>query len=282
MRSIPALAATGLLLCCCASVDGAAPAGDGLAPGKVVATPWPYTALVAFAPPAPNGKVITSYTVSAVNAQWIHGTGPVSPIMVYGGGTQWSGLSYRFQVTAHYADGTASPPSAPSNAVTPSGGTSDLVYGNGMFYWEGDYSYQGTAVYADTTGNPVGGRYDVMYTSTAQGAWQPWSPGGNFDLAKYRYLQFDLKPTVEGETWSVYFENVGDIFTGKTAVVPADKYGTYGSDPVVGQWTTSKIPLRNMNVGPGTANVGIYKFGIKDDKVGTHVWYVNNVRFTAD
>ncbi len=256
---------------------------SGAAPTNVVATSWPYTALVSFTPPASNGKTITSFTVTAVNAPWITGTAPASPVMAYGGGEGWSGAKYQFTVVANYSDGTVSPASAPSNAVgTSGGGPTNLVYSGGVFYWEGDYSYQGTAAYADTTGDPVGGPYDVMLTSTAQGGWQPWSPGANFDLSPYLYLQFDLKPTVAGEHWSVYFENVGDVYTGATVGVPSDANGTYGPTPVVGQWATYKVPLSGMNVGPGTSNIGIYKFCIKDSVTGVHVFYINNVKFTAN
>jgi hypothetical protein len=288
VRRVPLLLSCAMLVCLssvsCGFLAGPAFAAGGSAPTKVVATPWPYTALVSFSPPTqvPPGTTIVSYKVVAVDAPWIGGKGPTSPIMVYGGGTKWAGLSYRFQVSAVYSDGTTSPLSAPSNPVTPSGGASAVVYANGMFYWEGDFSYDGTIVYADTTGNPVGGAYDLMFMSTAQGAWQPSSPGANFDLRPYRYLQFDLKPTREDQTWTIYFELVGDRLTGKTAVVPSDRYGTYGPPPVVGQWTTYKVPLDHMNVGPGTANLSTYKFGIKDDRKGNDVWYVNNVKFTAE
>lgn len=265
-----------------------APVPVGAAPTAVTATSWPYTALVSFTPPAPDGRTISSYTVTAVNAKWITGTAPASPVMAYGGGKGWSGATYKFQVVANYTDGTSSPASDPSNAVGTSDiGPTNLVYSGGVFYWEGDYSYQGTASYADTTGDPAsnplgGGPYDVMLTSTAQGAWQPWSPGAVFDLTPYRYMEFDLKPVVAGESWSVYYEAAGDIPVGKIVVVPSDGAGTYGPVPTVGVWGHYKIPLANLGVGPGTNYPTIYKFAIKDHLTGTHVFYIDNVLYSAN
>jgi hypothetical protein len=263
------------------------PTPVGAAPTSVTATSWPYTALVSFTPPAANGRTVASYTVTAVNAKWITGTAPASPVMAYGGGKGWSGAKYNFQVVANYTDGTVSPTSDPSPVAvgTSGGGPSPLVYSGGVFYWEGDYSYQGTAAYADTTGDPGsnpagGGPYDVMLTSTAQGAWQPWSPGGIFDLTPYHYMEFDLKPTIAGESWSMYFEAAGDIAVGVIVGIPSDTKGTYGPAPVAGQWAHYKVPLVNLNVGPGTPNPIIYKFGIKDHLTGTHVFYIDNVKFS--
>ena len=147
------------------------------APGNVSAVAWPYTALVSFTPPANDGgAAITEYTVTAVGASWIHGSGPASPIMVQGGEKLWSGGSYRFVVTATNSAGTGPASAASPTPVTPSGGTSSLVYGNGIFYWEGDWDFSGQSYYADTTGQPVKSPYDMMFKSEG-GGWQPWSPG---------------------------------------------------------------------------------------------------------
>lgn len=92
----------------------------------------------------------------------------------------------------------------------------------------------------------------------------------------------DLKPTTDNKTWQVYFEKVGDIPVGVSVTLPSDANGTYGTAPVNGQWTSYKIPLQNLDVGPGTANVNIYKFAVKDgSSIGTNVWYANNVKFAA-
>ena len=264
--------------------DVTAPGEQPLAPTGVTAEPWPYTAIVAFIPPASDGGVaITGYTATADGAAWISGSGPGSPIMVQGGPETWGGASYQFQVTATYSDGREGPASAPSNFVTPTGGTSALVYGVGVFHWEGDYSYGGTVSYTDQSGEPSNGPYDVMFTSTDQGGWQPWAPGSSFDLTGYAYLEIDLKPTTAGKSWNVYFEKVGDVGVGAEATLPSDANGTYGPTPLVGEWASYKIPLANMNVGPGTSNVVIYKFGVHDDSnIGPNAWYAQNVRFTAN
>ena len=259
-----------------------------------MAVAWPYTALVSFTPPAAiEGKTVTKYRVTANNAGWIAGSAPASPVMVQGGGPGWGGTKYAFTVTATYSDGTTSPASAASNAVVPTAGsgpsTSPNVYVNGVFYWMGDYSFNGTVAYADITGNPQSdaagpGPYDVMFTSASVGGgWQPFSPTAAYDLTGYKYLQIDLKPTTSGKTWNVYFEKVGDIGVGAQATLPADANGTYGPAPIVGQWATYKIPLVNMNVGPGTSNPIIYKFAVVDGvDIGTNVWYVNNLKFAAN
>ena len=275
-----------------ASVTVIGDGSSGPAPGGATAVAWPYTALVSFTPPAAiEGKTVTAYTVTATNAAWIAGSAPASPVMVQGGNPGWGGAKSAFTVTATYSDGTTSPASAASNAVVPTAGsgpsTSPNVYVNGVFYWEGDYSYGGAVSYADATGDPESnaagpGPYDVMFTSTG-GGWQPYSPTNSYDLTGYRYLQIDLKPTTSGKTWIVYFEKVGDIPAGGQVTLPSDANGTYGPAPVVGQWATYKIPLVNMNVGPGTSNVNIYKFAVRDGAaIGTNVWYANNAKFTAN
>ena len=275
-----------------ASVTVTGDGSSGPAPGGATAVAWPYTALVSFTPPAAiEGKTVTAYTVTATNAAWIAGSAPASPVMVQGGNPGWGGAKSAFTVTATYSDGTTSPASAASNAVVPTAGsgpsTSPNVYVNGVFYWEGDYSYGGAVSYADATGDPESnaagpGPYDVMFTSTG-GGWQPYSPTNSYDLTGYRYLQIDLKPTTSGKTWIVYFEKVGDIPAGGQVTLPSDANGTYGPAPVVGQWATYKIPLVNMNVGPGTSNVNIYKFAVRDGAaIGTNVWYANNAKFTAN
>ncbi|HEX4934868.1 MAG TPA: fibronectin type III domain-containing protein, partial [Gemmatimonadaceae bacterium] len=88
------------------------------APLNVSATAGNGRATVAFSPPASNGGApITSYTVTATPGG-IVALGPQSPITVTG---LTNGTTYTFIVTATNAVGTG-PPSAPSNAVIPSGG----------------------------------------------------------------------------------------------------------------------------------------------------------------
>jgi len=250
------------------------------APTNVTVTPWPYTGLISFTPPANSGaSPITSYTVTAVGASWIHGTGPGSPIMVQGDPLG----NNTFTVTATNAQGTG-PASAASNAATSTGGTSNLVYSNGVFYWEGDYSL-GHAVYADTTGDPVGGPFDVMFVSPGNGYWQPWAPGMSIDLSGYNYLNVDLKPTIANKEWGVVCFKVGDVQIGTAISLPADANGTYGPTPQVGVWATYKIPLKTLGVGPGTAYTSIYKFFLGDtgaNQSTPNTWYANNIYFSAN
>lgn len=253
------------------------------APTNVTAVAWPYTALISFTPPVnADGAPTTNYTVAASDAGWIAGSGPTSPIMVEGGNELWGGTSHTFTVTATSSAGT-SVTSAPSNAVVPSGGSSANVYYNGMFYWAGDYSYGGTVVWADTTGHPENSPYDVMFISGG-GGWQPYSPGNNFNTGAYLYLEMDLKPvSASFKNWWVGFANVGDKPCGSEVTLPKDANGTYGPTPVAGKWATYKIPLKNMNVGPGTVNINIYKFAVTTASAGNEGnWYVNNVRFLSD
>jgi hypothetical protein len=250
---------------------------------------------VAFAPPTEtNGRTITGYEVSGATASWITGSGTHSPIMVQGIGNTWNpATANAFKVVTKYSDGTTSAASAASNAVTQTGGagpsSSPNVYVNGVFYWEGDFDYNGTSDYADTEGDPQSdaagpGPMDVKWTAgSSSGAWQPYSPTGYYDTTPYTYLQFDLKPTTAGKTWTVYFMKYGDTSVGAEAQVPSDSKGTYGPAPVVGEWTTYKIPLKNMNVGPETANTLILKFAIGDGAPTSDTsWYVNNVKFVTE
>jgi hypothetical protein len=214
--------------------------------------------------------------------------------MVQGIGNTWSPTaSQAFQVIAKYSDGTTSTSSPASNAVIQTGGagpsTSANVYVNGMLYWEGDFSFNGTVSYTDITGDPASdaagpGAMDVMWTSAGSGGgWQPYAPTGYYDTTPYKYLQFDLKPTTANKQWTVYFEKYGDVTVGAQAQVPSDSHGTYGPAPVVGQWTTYKIPLVNMNVGPDTANPYVLKFCIGDGApTAVNHWYVNNVKFVTE
>jgi hypothetical protein len=259
----------------------------------VTATAWPYTGLVSFTPPTDtSGKTVTGFHVNGTNVNFVVGSGTSSPILVQGVNGIWGSTPTSFTVTTDYSDGTTSAPSAASNMVAPPGGlapsTSPNVYADGMFYWKGDFSFNGTPAYGDTSGDPEGdaagpGSYDVKWTSAPSGGgWQPYAPAAAYDLHPYKYLQVDLKPTTNGKTWIIYFEKVGDVGVGAQISLPSDSKGTYGPTPVAGQWATYKIPLANMNVGPETANPVILKFCIADGGPGSNVWYVNNVKFTAN
>lgn len=79
LQTLPVLLVCGLVM------NGAAATVPD-APTDVSAVGWPYTYLVSFTPPANNGgAAITSYTVTAVGASWVTGSGPKSPVMIQGG-----------------------------------------------------------------------------------------------------------------------------------------------------------------------------------------------------
>jgi len=90
---------------------------------------------------------------------------------------------------------------------------------------------------------------------------------------------------VANQTWSLQFVAVGDTGipcsyapnpAASSAGVNVNAYGT----PVVGQWTTYKIPLSVACVGTGTANPNVYKFHIQDQTgLATNKWYIDNVGF---
>jgi len=69
----------------------------------------------------------------------------------------------------------------------------------------------------------------------------------------------------------VFFQKVGDVPVGKV-VNPLD----YGPAPVVGQWTTYKIPLVDL----GVSGIRIYKFAIQDQTgLDNNTFYLDDVGF---
>ena len=93
------------------------------APTAVTATAGVRNATVAFTPPANDGgSPITGYTVTS-NPGGITASGTGSPITVSG---LTNGVSYTFTVVATNNTGT-SPPSVPSNSVTPSATSAQLL-----------------------------------------------------------------------------------------------------------------------------------------------------------
>jgi hypothetical protein len=234
--------------------------------------------------------------VAGVGAgSYVYGSGTQSPVMVQGAEVTWGpNIPYAFEVTTQYTDGSSSSASAASNAVAYAGGagptTSPNVYVDGEFYWIGDYHFGGTVTYTDTKGDPQAdsagpGPMDMAWTADGVkgGCFMPHAPTAAYDTTPYKYLQLDLKPTTANKTWLIYFELAGDVSIAAQAFAPSDSNGTYGPAPVVGEWATYKIPLKNLGVGPQTANTSIYKFGICDGSATTNtVFYVNNVKFLTE
>lgn len=164
-------------------------------------------------------------------------------------------------------------------------GPTYVVYADGAFHWPGDYSYAAKINYRDTTGRPAAGTYDLSVSLTAAwGAWQPFGPNWDFDITPYKYLQFDLKPTADGQKWDCFALMVGDKnimdSAGKQVTVDINKYGPA---PQAGVWATYKIPLAELMTHKGELLKAMYKFDIHDQTGSpTNVFYVNNVKFTAN
>lgn len=174
---------------------------------------------------------------------------------------------------------------AVATAANSADGASFVVYANGNFKWPGDYSYAAKVNYKDTAGKPETGTYDLSVSLTsAWGAWQPFGPNWNFDITPYKFLQFDLKPTADGQKWDCFALMVGDKnivdVSGKQVAVDINQYGPA---PQAGVWATYKIPLAAIMTHKGELLKAMYKFDIHDQTGSpSNVFYVNNVKFTAN
>jgi aryl-phospho-beta-D-glucosidase BglC (GH1 family) len=198
-------------------------------------------------------------------------------------------------VAANNCSSTSTPPPPPPSPVPPPGGTGSAgsafwVYRNGVFSWGGDYSSNATPNYKSTAGNPETGSYDISVAVTgAWGLWQPYAggtvPTWDFNAAGYNYLTLDLKPTVTGQVWHLYFMQVGDkLIIGPNGGAEVVDVSKYGPAPVVGKWATYKIPLSAVltqhSTGSAVLVTGVYKFAIQDQTGRSrNTWYVDNVGF---
>jgi hypothetical protein len=179
--------------------------------------------------------------------------------------------------------GSSAPPTpTPDMATTPppvSSGSTFWVYHQGVFNWGGDYSFAATADYKDTSGEPEDGAYDIKVSVTsAWGGFQPYAggtvPTWDFNDAGYNYLEMDLKPTVDDESYSCLFHKVGDIAIGNGVTIE-----DYGPKPTKGVWSHYKIPLADV----GVENTPVYKFFIQDKTgLATNTFYVDDIGFTAE
>lgn len=179
--------------------------------------------------------------------------------------------------TVAIASTITAPSSAPPPVPVPAGATFS-VFQNGVFHWGGDYSWGVTLNYKDTAGAPKPGPFDIAVTGI--GGFQPYATNFDFNPAPYKFLNFSLKPTIALQTWQSAFYAVGDIPVGAVVNVL-----NFGPTPVVGQWTTYKIPL-GLSGYQIPASTHIYKFMVQDqtaDQGGftTNKWYVDNIYFSA-
>ncbi len=178
---------------------------------------------------------------------------------------------------------------SPSNASvtitgSSSGGTGNVfwVYHNGQFNWQGDYSWNASINYKDTAGGPISGPYDIAVSITAPwGGFQPYALNGQFDTTPYKYLTFSFKPTVPNQIIGMGIDAMNDVPDGNVinvVGVPGSPSTKYGPLPVVGQWTTYKIPLADFNLN----NPVILKFAIADGTGNsTNRYYVDDIAFTT-
>lgn len=152
-------------------------------------------------------------------------------------------------------------------------------YKNGVMSWAGDFTQQNTTVnYHDTVGDP--GSQDILFTQSA--SWGLYLPyfSGNFSYPNqgFKALTIDLKPTLPGQAWQLFFITVGDNALPNicTVVVP----GKYGAATKVGGWATYVIPLKDVCQ---DAAASLYKFGLQDQTPGSpskNAWYIRNMGFT--
>ncbi len=151
------------------------------------------------------------------------------------------------------------------------------VYRDGSFNWAGDYSWEARIDYRDQHGMPPGHRYDIAVTITGRwGGFQPFAPGKRFDVSRYKYLVYSLKPTMDNQVFATGFAALNDVPDGKPVTVSGPPYGPI---PVAGRWATYRIPLGEFAL----SNPIIQKFAIADGSGrANNLFYVDDVGFTAD
>jgi hypothetical protein len=237
-----------------------------------------------------NGSAIagTDYTATSGTLLWADGdaASKTFPVAISNATAFASSKTFTVTLSSPTAGAALSSPSVATATINGSGSTSGAgatvfqIFHNGVFSWGGDYSWGVTIDYRDTAGIPLQGPYDVKVTGI--GGFQPFATNYDFDPTPYKYLVFSLKPTIANQQWQSGFYKVGDIATGVILNVL-----NYGPAPVVGQWTTYKIPLgaAGYQLASGTH---IYKFMIQDQTADiqgsgytTNHWYVDGIYFTT-
>ena len=230
----------------------------------------------------------TDYTAASGTLQWADGdaASKTFPVAISNASGFAGNKTFTVTLSSPTAGATLSSPSAATATINGAGSTSGSgasifqIFHDGVFSWGGDYSWGVTIDYKDTAGVPLQGPYDIAVTGI--GGFQPFATNYDFDPTPYKYLVFSLKPTVPNQQWQSGFYKVGDIATGVILNVL-----NYGPAPVVGQWTTYKIPLGagGYQLTPGTH---IYKFMIQDQTADiqgsgytTNHWYVDGIYFTT-
>jgi hypothetical protein len=236
----------------------------------VAPTPAPTVTLTASQTSIKSGGTST-LTWTSKNADSCTATGGWSGAQADSGTQSVSPASdTTYTLSCSGAGGTTQVSTTVDVTTATAGGTS-WVYYNGSFDWPGDFDFAAVANYSDTSGDPLSGARDIKVTSSPYGGWLPYAQNWDFNSAPYTKLTFSLKPTRAGQRWQVYFVKVGDIPVGIALDV-----SSYGPAPVVGQWATYTIPLKDL----GVLGKPIYKFAIQDQTgANGNTWYVDNVGF---
>ena len=236
-----------------------------------------------------NGTAVagTDYTATGGTLQWADGDPSSKTFSVgIGNAAPFSGSkTFSISLSSPTGGATLSGASATASITGSSGGSTAWVYYNGVLNWGGDWSFSATVSYADMAGVPLSGRYDVAVTTQQWGGWQPYvsancqtNISACFDTTPYKYLVFSMKPTNPNQDLKAGFMSAGDTPDG-IALYSLASYCSGGANPPVGQWETCKVPLSAF----GLTNPIILKFDIGDQTgLGSNVWYVDNVGFTAN
>ena len=161
--------------------------------------------------------------------------------------------------------------------VTPSGVV--WVYHNGAMLWGGDWSFAGSVNYKDTSGVPIDGGYDIEFSSTGYGGWQPYVISGCqsntalcFNTAGYNYIIFSAKATQSNQVFKMGLESSGDT-PDTTAIYDIGPYCSGGDNPSVGVWETCKVPFTVFKMN----NPLILKFSIGSQFSGASAFYLDDV-----
>ena len=193
----------------------------------------PHTAVVSWAAPFNEGRTITKYTVTASTgglSATVTGNPPATQVEIPGLVT---GTSYTFTVTATNALGT-SPPSDPSNAVTPPGqppsAPSNVVPTGGFGY--------ATVNWSPSTSDPS---FPLTgYTVTA-------SPGGRSTSVGPNQTSAMIAGLAQGNyTFTVTASNASGSSSATSGAIAVTAGGQYHALPA---------PARRLDTRDGTGNV---------------------------
>jgi hypothetical protein len=233
----------------------------------------------------------TDYTAQSGTLNWASGDAASKTISIpVSNTTPYSGSkSLTVAISSPAGGATLSTPNSATVTINGSqaapAGSTTWVYYNGVFNWGGDWSFAASLTYKDVLGGPIEGPFDIAVTAQQWGGWQPFVSANCqsnisqcFNTLPYKYLIFSAKPTAAKQIFDVGFMSSGDTPDGAT-IFDTSPYCSGGNNPAVGQWESCKIPLSVFKLTDTT----ILKFWISDQTgLGSNVWYLDNVGFTAN